>query len=125
MRVITIAMLLVAMCVLSCSKHEEPSIEALQKAELLEAAAASQDSLKNLHEGFRGTHQHLNTAGNLSVHAHQDLPQKRRLAKRRAELAPVRRAAYKKSQEREKERVAEYFRKKRERERADSVAAAQ
>ncbi len=111
----SLSILLICLIFFSCSKTETqaPQLtpEAQRKVDSLVAFNDSVAKDKELHYQFQGTHAHLNASGKLSEHAHQDLPKKRRLARLRTESRPKREEAYRKSQERQQERIEEHKRK--------------
>lgn len=98
-----------------CSKEKEQqpqiSAETQRRVDSLQAYNDSIARDKELHYQFQGTHSHLNAKGKLSEHAHQNLPKKRRLAKLRRETRPSRQEAYRKSKERQQQRIAEHKRR--------------
>lgn len=115
-RIILCAVLFITLLVGCSSKKEEQerpviTAETQRRIDSLEAYNDSIAKDKELHYQFQGTHSHLNTTGKLSEHAHQDLPKKKRLAKRRSEVRPARKEAYRKSKERQQQRIREHMRK--------------
>ena len=69
---------------------------------------AQADSVYAMQQQFNTLHAH---GKNLAVHAHQDIPKKRRMLKRAAALRPQRIAAQKRAKERRQQRIKEQQKK--------------
>ena len=72
---------------------------------------AQADSIYSMQQQFNTLHAH---GKDLAVHAHQNIPKKRRMLQRAAEMRPQRIAAQKKAKERRQQRIQEQQKKQQE-----------